>query len=464
MLGDRLGLVARRGALTRRRSLSTPARADVIVVGAGPAGVVAVGSLLAQKLRVLWVDDRFDGGALAHYRDVPANTKVDILAAMRTTDFLPGGLPIGSPAAAVMDEMATTAHAIHMEHDPATVGWTGLDRCHDFFGALTESLRKDGRCTSVVGRVGTLRLAHGTGGWHARLHGAPPGAFSLVAPSVVLATGAVESTPPDTLAPSAWSCAADGRSPRVVPLVSALQLEQLRALVAPHETVGIVGGGHTGLVVARHLVEALRVKSTMLFVRRPIRLAQWDANAGAYGSWAFRGLKGAAAHFALRQGLVDVYPPPNGLIVNGSAPGLELHDSRALSTCRETSARVDAVVYCLGFGEAPVPTILRPGTRTEDAAAALAPEGRVAAAEEDVAVRVGQPEVPGGALRDADGMPLKGLYGVGLGFADAEYTSGAAYAEAGFMPFAVRAQEIAMQVARFKTASRRGRGARLRVL
>ena len=30
-----------------------------------------------------------------------------------------------------------------------------------------------------------------------------------------------------------------------------------------------------------------------------------------------------------------------------------------------------------------------------------------------------------------------------LGFADAEFTSGAAYAEAGFLPFAARAEEIA---------------------
>ena len=35
----------------------------------------------------------------------------------------------------------------------------------------------------------------------------------------------------------------------------------------------------------------------------------------------------------------------------------------------------------------------------------------------------------------------------GLGFSDSEYTSGAAYAEAGFMPFAQRAREIATSVA-----------------
>ena len=55
--------------------------ADAIVVGAGPAGVAAVGRLLAHNLRVTWIDDGdFSAGALARYRDVPANTKVDVLS------------------------------------------------------------------------------------------------------------------------------------------------------------------------------------------------------------------------------------------------------------------------------------------------------------------------------------------------------------------------------------------------
>ena len=51
------------------------------------------------------------------------------------------------------------------------------------------------------------------------------------------------------------------------------------------------------------------------------------------------------------------------------------------------------------------------------------------------------------SLRDASGKRIRGLFGVGLGFSDAEYTSGSSYAEAGFMPFAVRAGEIAEAVA-----------------
>jgi alpha-1,3/alpha-1,6-mannosyltransferase len=44
-----------------------------VVVGAGPAGLAAVGNLLEQKKEpILWVDDQFRGGRLdKYYREVP---------------------------------------------------------------------------------------------------------------------------------------------------------------------------------------------------------------------------------------------------------------------------------------------------------------------------------------------------------------------------------------------------------
>ena len=43
---------------------------------------------------------------------------------------------------------------------------------------------------------------------------------------------------------------------------------------------------------------------------------------------------------------------------------------------------------------------------------------------------------------DSRGEWIRGLYGTGLGFADLEYMSGAPYAEAGFMSFALRAKQM----------------------
>ena len=64
-------------------------------------------------------------------------------------------------------------------------------------------------------------------------------------------------------------------------------------------------------------------------------------------------------------------------------------------------------------------------------------------------------KIPGGGLIDSHGVRLRGLYGVGLGFADDEFTSGSAYAEAGFLPFALRAREIAERVQQESRASAR---------
>ena len=398
-----------------RRLSTSPARADAIVIGAGPAGIASVGHLISHDLRVLWVDDDgFGGGAIKRYRDVPANTKVDVLNNMGGPEYLPNGLP--PSASAVLDKMNRTAYPLNMKHDPATIGWTGLDQCHDFFAALTDSLKSHPNCDTVAGRVDTLqRDSSKVGAWRARLHGAAADDFSLTAPSVILATGATPHAAP-----------ADIQHPRVLPQEAALQLPSLRALVEPTDTVGIVGANHTGMVVAMHLVEQLGIRTTRLFVRRPIRLAQWDPMDGCYGNWAFRGLKGEAARFAIEHELVGTDPPngPIGPSATGGSSSLELYDARRLY--EDAGKSCDALVFCLGFGPPPLPTILaRDGER----------------------ISVAAHEVPGGGLRDASGKRIRGLFGVGLGFSDAEYTSGSGYAEAGFMPFAVRAGEIAEAVA-----------------
>ena len=417
--------------LSRLRTLRRTATrlADALVVGAGPAGIAAVGCLINAGLRVSWVDDgRFEGGALARYRDVPANTKVDVLQDLGGHEFLPGGLPIGSEAQAALDTMKATSHALNMEHDPAALGWTGLDSCHDFFTALTASLLSHERCDAVRGRVDALHTdagypKDGKAIWRARLAGSASDVFELGAPAVVIATGAEQMPTPAELQPSSWACEAAAQ-PRVLPVEQALQLTKLREMVQAHETVGVVGGGHTGLVVAMHLSESIGIRSTRLYVRRPIRLAQWDPAAKGYAAWGFRGLKGKAASFAIERGIVGMEPAAAPSPPARSPPTIELLDARKLRSCAATASGLDAVVYCLGFGAPPLPHVVR----------GAAP------------VSIAKHQSPGGALIDASGRRLCGLFGLGLGFSDSEFSSGRAYAEAGFMPFAVRAKEIADRV------------------
>jgi cation diffusion facilitator CzcD-associated flavoprotein CzcO len=60
--------------LSSRSSNQEPTeKYDAVVVGGGPAGVAAVGTLLHYKVgKVLWVDDKFKAGRLNEkYREVP---------------------------------------------------------------------------------------------------------------------------------------------------------------------------------------------------------------------------------------------------------------------------------------------------------------------------------------------------------------------------------------------------------
>ena len=46
------------------------------VIGAGPSGIAIMGQLLSRKVfPILWIDPSFEGGKMAFYRKVPANTK-----------------------------------------------------------------------------------------------------------------------------------------------------------------------------------------------------------------------------------------------------------------------------------------------------------------------------------------------------------------------------------------------------
>ena len=402
-----------------RRLTRAMSRATTIVVGAGPSGIAAVGALIARRQRVVWVDPNFTVGALARYKAVPANTKLDVLLP-GFVGFLPQGLP-SAAAERALARMQVEATTLHANPDPCELGWTTLGSCQELMQTMTAALLTEPGVSACRGRaIGLERQVDGT--WSVQLagsHGIGVDARDLRAPSVVLAPGGSPSPVPPQLRLSAWASGA--RRPRVLHLEQAPQFERLPALLAGARTVGVVGGGHSGVVISQRLHEHLG-RRVSLFVRSPLRLACWDAHAGAYGAWAFRGLKGAAAEYAVRHGLVGL-TPPGGEVV----PGLELHHSSVLSKSAAVSADLDAVVFCLGYTRAPLPLLTHSGGRPLDT---IARHG-----------------APGGALFAPSGEPIDGLFGIGLAFSDDEYTSGDAYGEVGFFPFAARAAEIAQAVA-----------------
>jgi hypothetical protein len=404
---------------------------DALVVGAGPAGIAAVGHLVAKRLSVCWIDQTFRAGALARYAAVPANTKLDVLIPALQA-LRPRGTSLR--AAQSLHHMKRTAKALPLnDADPAPLGWTRLGTCATYMQAVTSDLM----CNPLVSTCnGTVLGLHQQAdqSWAAEVRGRSNAAFDaamdsrdLVARAAVLAVGGEPVAAPPGLQPGAWALDVAEHRPagqiRVLPLEAALQPQRLNQLVRPGEVVGVIGGGHTGLVVTMNLLR-LRpdVKTVRLFVRRPIQLAEWNTDTGAYDGWAFRGLKGEAAAFALRHGLVDLAPPNDRV-----ADRLELHDSTSLSSNTEV-ATMDAAVFCLGYRPAQIPMVVTSGHRHETRGI------------------LGH-QAPGGQLFTAKG-PIHGLYGLGLAFSDDEWSSGEAYGEVGFMPFAGRAAEVAERIDR----------------
>ena len=395
-----------------------PRELHAAVVGAGVGGVAAVGALVAAGVRMSWVDPAFSAGAFANYGDVPANTKVALLAP-HFEALVPQG--VQGEARRALEALKSNAFSLELAHDPdAGEGWCGLDAVHDVLRALTEDvlLPSDG-VRGIVGRVTALRQRAEGAGWTVEwTDGAGVAGEPLDVDVAVLATGCAPAAVPAALLPRMWAAAAD--AVRVVPLEEALQLSALRDHVAAAGggVVGVVGAGHSGVVVARMLLGLPSVERVRLFARRPVKLAAWDLQAGRYGAWGFRGLKGAAAELAVKHGLVDA-DPPNGPVTPGSR--LELWDAGALATDARAAHGMRSVIYCLGYARAALPPIaLADGTAAE------------ATGSEPGAGRLCTPQ-----------GRLSGLYGAGLAFAEDEQSSGAPYPEASLKAFRERAHAIA---------------------
>ncbi|KAL1511405.1 hypothetical protein AB1Y20_006206 [Prymnesium parvum] len=328
-------------------------------------------------------------------------------------NVIPHGLPSGAPTLA-FEEMCANARQLKHNPDPSKLGWTGMAECAAVFRGLTGFLLEQPGVECVRGRVDALHLRD-SGQWRASIRRS-----QVDVDAVVLATGGTHTRAPPSLEPTGWAAAPPAA--RVLDVDEALQLPKLRRLVGPDEHVAVVGGGHTGVVLCRFLHDELQLPRVRLFVRRPIMLAQWSSASNGYTSWAYRGLKGDSADWALAHGMVG-RKPKNGLLQAGGR--LELYHVDSLHTSAD-AGNVDAVAFCLGVSPAALPSLFKV-----------------------VDNEIQTVEVAGhshGVLYDANGQTISGLYGVGMAFADDEYTSGEAYPEAGFLPFSLRAAEIAREI------------------
>ena len=268
------------------------------VVGAGPAGIAAVGKLLDQGILsedILWIDPHFKVGDLGLlWRNVSSNTKVKYFNSFLTEvrsfnyeeapDFALKQLP--------EDETCTLSYVV----DP--LQWVSAH--------LMQKVK------AVEATIHSMFLAE-------RMWTLSTATESYRAKNVILATGALPSS-------------LNYPGLNVIPFDTAIDKEKLAAELNLNETYGVFGSSHSAIIIVRYLVE-LGVKKVINFYRSPCRYAiELD-------DWILfdnTGLKGQTAAWAREN--IDGVLPENLVRYNTSEPNI----ARYLPEC-------ERVIYAVGF-------------------------------------------------------------------------------------------------------------------
>lgn len=210
------------------------------VVGAGPAGVSAVGMLLDAGISatdIIWFDPHFSAGDLGNYwQYVSSNTKAqtfrDYFEAVEAFQYAK------RPHLFVLDQLSPEDHCL-------------LGVVAEPLQWVTTQLRQN--LNAIEDTVIALTTVHGY--WQITTKNNQQ--FS--AEKVILATGAE----PKTL---------DHLAVEQIDLKTALNPKKLAALCSQNETIAVFGSSHSAMIIIRQLIE-LGVKQVVNFYLEPIRYA-----------------------------------------------------------------------------------------------------------------------------------------------------------------------------------------------
>jgi hypothetical protein len=269
------------------------------VVGAGPAGIAAVGQLLDSGIEsksILWIDPQFKVGDLGHFwSNVSSNTRVqlfmDFLNAARSfaydqsPDFSIDHLP--------SEQTCTLRHIVE------PLQW------------VTEHLCK--RVQTARTLIQDLSLRERT--WNLNSNDSQ----TFYAKNVILANGAL----PERL-----------NHPAIeeVPFYLAIDENKIKQSINPKETFAVFGSSHSAILILKNLVD-LGVKKIINFYRSPISYAIQMEDWILFDN---TGLKGHAAEWARKN--IDGKLPSNLVRYPSTEPNL----THYLPQC-------DKSIYAVGF-------------------------------------------------------------------------------------------------------------------
>lgn len=268
------------------------------VIGAGPAGIAAVGRLIDQGISpstILWVDPHFKVGDLgAHWRTVSSNTTVafflnylkasDAFNYKQAPDFEINHLPL--------------THTCTLSYMVEPLQWVTNTLCQQV-----------NHCQTTIKNLHLMKrvwcLSTDSKEYHAK--------------NVIIATGSVPSilSYPDV---------------HVIPFEIAINHKKLKACLHPEDTFAVFGSSHSAMIIIRHLLD-LGVKKVINFYRSPCRYAI------EMGDWILfdnTGLKGQTADWT-RENIDGVIP--SNLFRYSASPS---NISQFLPECNQ-------VVYAVGF-------------------------------------------------------------------------------------------------------------------
>lgn len=254
---------------------------DWAVVGGGPGGIITVGVLLdagVHPAKILWIDREFLVGRMGqYYSTVPANNK-----AKRLVEFI--------HMCAAFEKVQTPAMKLLMNAHPGKEYL--LKMIIDPLQDITDSFLKD--VCSARGLLTQLDFANDS--WNLVVN-----ETNYRAHRVVLATG----SHPKPL--NYNSCTEIG-------LDKALNKSELIKCLAPDDTVAVIGGAHSAVLVMKFLCE-VKVARVINFYKYPLHYLTPEQQALRIKTCQLHGdpLSGMAAEWARE--VLDVNPPSNLLRV-----------------------------------------------------------------------------------------------------------------------------------------------------
>ncbi len=231
------------------------------VVGAGPAGIAAVGKLLDYKIKgkdIIWIDPEFtvgDFGSL--WKNVPSNTKVGLF--IRYLNACKSfGYNKYKPEFELQNKNINETCYLKLMRDP--LQW------------VTNNLME--AVNVLKGFASSISKANGV--WEVTLQHS-----KVKAQNIILAQGA---TPKDL--------PIDNKEK--ISLQDGIDFELIKNKVSSNDTVGVFGSSHSAVLILQNLVNE-KVKKIINFYRSPLLYAIY------YDNWVLYddcGLKGEAAIWA----------------------------------------------------------------------------------------------------------------------------------------------------------------------